>query len=181
MLCVKWYKPPPSLSHNGSPCFVCLLLISSDSDQSQRRVASIQLSTGSWWTMHLHSGCSRTKPVFPGCQKQAASPAAGKGRCPLSPVPCGYFYWNLPSFEKEIWGSRQWWGRFFQFLSPFSNKYFSLPWKYYLKLPALLFYLYDVYFSQPCLKTGFLPYFLILSQSLLEKKKIWCLILMPEI
>lgn len=86
MLCVKWYKPPPSLSHNGSPCFVCLLLISSDSDQSQRRVASIQLSTGSWWTMHLHSGCSRTKPVFPGCQKQAASPAAGKGRCPLSPV-----------------------------------------------------------------------------------------------
>lgn len=36
--------------------------------------------------MHLYSGGSRTKPVFPGCQKQAAPPAVGKGMWPVFPV-----------------------------------------------------------------------------------------------
>lgn len=64
---------------------VCFL-VSPDAGQPQGGVAGVQLRAGPRRAMHLHGGGSGAEPVLPGCQEQAAAPAAGKGRVPVEGV-----------------------------------------------------------------------------------------------
>ena len=117
--------------------------------------------------MHLHSGCSGTEPVFPGCQKQAASPTAGKGRCPVSPV--HIFIEIHHSLKRKCRKAGN--GEEGPNFCPLSQITFSLSLKgvpqVSCSIPLMTFY-----FSQPfLLKIGSLSYILISNLHLLKKKK----------
>lgn len=79
---------------------LCVLPVSPDAGQPQGGVAGVQLRAGPRRAMHLHGGGAGAEPVLPGCQEQAAAPAAGKGRVLI----VGMCAWKSPFLAKEVGG-----------------------------------------------------------------------------